>query len=183
MPFLLRRVLEESQRLEEAVELVRAGPRTGGYNYLFGEAATGRAVALETTHGRFASFWIGQEPPAPHVLRVPDAIFRSDWAVDPAVREVQSASRGNPARPGLEPPEGSKAYDVRYRGQALLLERFHGRIDPETAMAIASAVAPSSNIQSIVYATPQLWIAVARGRTAAAQGGYVGVDLEELFSR
>lgn len=181
MPFLLRRVLEEASDLQQAVELVRAGPRTVGYNYLFADAKNGEAVALETTRRFFSAFWKGKEPGVPHAVPVPDALVRSDWVLDSEVRQVQLACGGDPSKPGLESPEGSSAYRVRYRGQSLLLQEFHSRLDPEIAMAIARAIAPGSNIQSVVYAYPQIWVATADGQRPAAHGRYVQIDLDDLF--
>ncbi len=183
MPFLLRRVLDTAEDLEKAAEIIRDSPRTGGYNYLFADAKAKRAVALETTRSRFALHAIDAEPSNPFGLRVANAIFRSDWALDPSVRELQLASRGNPKTPGLESPWGSSAYEVRYRGQGLLLERFHGQVDEEIAMAIARAIAPETNIQSVVYAYPRLWVANAKGKRPAASVKYVGLDLEELLGQ
>jgi len=181
MPFLLKRILEEGDDLEEAVRIVRTSPRTGGYNYLFADAFSHRAAALETTRSQVALFWADEEPAAAYALSVPNTIFRADWALDPAVRDLQTCSRGNPKAPGPESPVGSTAYDVRYFGTGTLLRSFQGRIDPEIAMAIARAVAPASNIQSVVFAYPELWIATAKGRQPAAVGIYRRVDLEELF--
>lgn len=181
MPFLLKRVLEEGSNLEEAARILRTSPRTGGYNYLFADAFSRRAVALETTRSQVALFWADQEPAAAYALSVPNAIFRADWALDPAVRDLQTASRGDPTAPGLESPVGSTAYDVRYWGTGTLLRSFQGRIDPEIAMGIARAVAPASNIQSVVFAYPELWIANAKGRRPAATRTYRRLDLEELF--
>lgn len=183
MPFLLRRVLEESDRLDQAVKIIETGPRTVGYNYLIADAKTKNAVALETTRKRCAVFWLGKEPHHPDALRVENGILRSDLAMDPLVRDLQLACFGNPHRLGKESPGGSSAYEVRYRGQALLLNQFYGKIDPEIAMAIGAAIAPSSNIQSVVYAYPQVWVATAFRRRPAAQGAYQQVDLEELFGR
>ena len=172
MPFLLRRVLEESDDLDQAVKIIQTGPRTVGYNYLFAGAKARKAVALETTHQRCALFWMDQE-----------AIVRSDLALDPQVRDLQLACNGNPSRPGPESPSGGSAYEVRYRGQAELLKQFHGRLDPEIMMAIAQAIAPPSNLQSVVYAYPQIWVASAQGQQPAATGVYQQVNLEDLFSR
>lgn len=183
MPFLLKEVLEESDDLREAVSIVQTASRTGGYNYLFADASRAQAVALETTRSRCAVFWADQEPDVPFGLEVHNAIFRSDWALDPDVRDLQRASRGDPSRPGLESPLGSSAYDVRYRGQGQLLLKFHGVIDPEIAMAIARAIAPSSNIQSVVYAFPELWVANSKERQPAAMGRYIEVNLEDLLKR
>ena len=49
-------------------------------------------------------------------------------------------------------------------------------------MVIARAIAPSSNIQSVVFAYPQIWVANASGRRPAAGGRFLQVDLEDLFS-
>lgn len=182
MPFLQRQVLEEAQNLEDAVHIVQSTPRTGGYNYLFGDAKGKKAVALETTKSRVAVFWPDEvNRSQPFVVSVPNAVFRSDWAVDPQVREFQLACKGDPRRPGLESPRGSTAYDVRYAGQGQLLLRFHGQIDSEVAMAIARAIAPSSNIQSVVYAYPELWVANASKRRPAAMGKFMHLDLADLF--
>ncbi len=181
MPFLLRRVLEEAEDLDEAVAFVCGATRAGGYNYLFADAKSKHAVAVETTKSRCAVFWADQEPETPYAVFVPNAVLRSDWALDPTVRDRQLAAKGDPKRPGLEPPVGSKAYDVRYAGQGQLLLQFHGRIDPEIAMAIAKAIAPSSNIQSIVYAYPQLWVANAQQKQPAAMGRYLQLDAKALL--
>ena len=172
MPFLQRRVLEECEDLPAAARLIEKGPRTVGYNYLIADAKARSAVALETTRQNFAAYWMKGE-----------SLVRSDYALDPVVRALQLACKGDPSRPGLESPTGSSAYEVRYRGHEALLDRFKGKIDPEVAAAIAAAIAPSSNIQSVVYAYPQVWVAVARGKTPAARRTYRQLDLEELFSR
>ena len=182
MPFLQRRVLEETNGLKEAVALVRAGPRTVGINYLFADSKSRQAVVLETNRNRCVEYWMDREPENQFGVRVPGALVRSDWALNPDVRERQLACHGDPSKPGVESPAGSNAYEVRYRGQAVLISRFRGAMNEEVAMAIAAAAAPRSNIQSIVYADPQLWIAVARRKKTAAQSGYRGFDLPELFS-
>lgn len=161
MPFLLRRVLEESDDLKQAVKIVEEGPRTVGYNYLFADAKTRSAVALETTRQHSAVFWMDPE----------NRLVRADYPLDPVVRGLQTEKF----------PEKTKAYQVRYRGQEQLLEKFYGKINPEIAMAIAGAIAPASNIQSVVYAYPQIWVASAYRRRPAARGTYQQVDLEELF--
>ncbi len=183
MPFLLRRVLEESRDLTGAVSIVSLAPRTGGYNYLFADHQEGTAAALETTQNHCAVFYAGKEPVSPWHLPIADCLFRSDFALDPHVRDLQLASKGNPRRPGLESPVGSSAFDIRYWGLGLLLKRFHGRINPEVAMGLARAVAPSSNIQSVIYAFPQVWVVNAAGRRPAAHGAYQEIDAEKLFKK
>lgn len=184
MPFLLRRVLEEAGDLETAVRLVQEAPRTGGFNYVFADAARRQAVALETTHRHCAVFWAGDEAAkgVSYAVPIPEVTVRADPALDPAVRAVQRASKGDPSTPELEPPAG-KAYDVRYRQQAALIQEQYGQLDPDRMMAIARAIAPPSNVQSVVFAFPELWVANAEGTTPAAQRPYVRYDLTELFAR
>ena len=182
MPFLLRRVLEESEDLETAVHLIEDAPRTGGFHYVVADALRRRAVALETTREHCAVFWAGdvQARGVPYALPTPQVIVRADPALDPVVRERQRCSKGDPARPGLEPPGGS-AYEVRYRQHTLLIREQYGRLDPQGMIAVAQTIAPPSNVQSILFAFPEMWVANARGTTPAAQQPYVRYDLTALF--
>lgn len=183
MAFLMRRVLEESDRLDEAVELVRAARRSVGVNYVIAQAGARRGVALETTHSAARVF--EADDPAEHEIAyarpIADAVFRADTAVDPAIRDRQWASGGDPTRPGAEEPQGSSAYDTRYLGQAAGLMAHYGRLDVQGARAIAAAVAPGSNVQSVIFAWPELWVANAQGVTPAARSRYHRFDLEALF--
>jgi hypothetical protein len=112
-----------------------------------------------------------------------DVVFRADTAMDPAIREKQLASNGDPKHPGLEDPTGSSAYDVRYLGQAAGLKEHFGKLDASRAREIARSVAPSSNVQSVVFAWPEAWVANAQGATPAASTPYYHLDLERLLSQ
>lgn len=182
MVFLLRRVLEETGDLDAAVRLVREAPRTVGINYVFADAQVPRAVAVESTRRQVAVF--GPNDPAeqqvPYARPLIDVVFRADAAMDPAIRDQQLASRGDPRRPGLEPPGGS-AYETRYLGQATRLADGWGRLDVPAAQAIAHAIAPDSNVQSVIFAWPQVWVANAQGTTPAARGAYTQLSAEALL--
>ena len=182
MTFLMRRVLEEAGTLEEAAAVVRNSTRTVGVNYVFADAKAGRAIILETTRHHLQVFEAddAREHSIPYAQPMPNAVFRADTAMDPAIRDRQLASQGDPHRPGLEPPAGS-AYEVRYLGQARGLRAHVGRLTPTIAMQIAQAVAPPSNIQSVVVAWPDLWVANADHTTPAAYTTYHHVDLSRLF--
>ena len=82
MPFLLRRVLEEANNLQEASKIIETGPRTMGYNYLFADAKAKNAVALETTRQSFVSYPMEG-----------DRLVRSDLALDPLIRDLQLGGR------------------------------------------------------------------------------------------
>lgn len=184
MVFVMRRVLEEAESLDHAASLVSAARRTVGVNYVFADAHARRAIVLETTR-RHARLFEADDPAEHRVgyaRPTVDAVFRADAAVDPTIRERQLASRGDPKRPGLEDPTGSSAYDVRYLGQAAGIAAHFGALDSATAIEIAKAVAPASNIQSVVLAWPDLWVANAEGMTPAAQTTYHYLNVATLLS-
>ncbi|MBI3321885.1 MAG: hypothetical protein HYZ91_06440 [Candidatus Omnitrophica bacterium] len=183
MALMMRRVLEEAGNLDEAAQVVRQAHRTVGVNYVVADAKARRAIVLETTHRDLKVFEAND--PAEHRVSyarpLVDAVFRADTAVDPIIRDRQIASGGDPRRPGLESPEGS-AYEVRYLGQAAGLSAHFGTLDGLTAQDIARAVAPPSNIQSVVMSWPDLWVANASGKVPAAQTTYRHFDLPTLLA-
>ncbi len=182
MAFLMRRVLEEAATVDEAAAIIASARRTVGVNYVIADAKAGRAVAIETT-ARRARVFAANDPAEQGIAcarPMEDAVFRADTAIDPAIRDRQRASGGDPSRPGLEPPSGS-AYETRYLGQAAGLHSRYGVLDAAAAQAIARAIAPDSNVQSVVFAWPDLWIADAQGRTPAARTTYHHLSAADLL--
>ncbi|MBI3009559.1 MAG: hypothetical protein HYY57_01055, partial [Candidatus Omnitrophica bacterium] len=157
--------------------------RTVGVNYVLADAKSKRAVAVETTH-RYARVFTANDPAeqaVPYAKPLVHAIVRADVAMDPMIRERQIAAHGNPYRDGLEDPSGSSSYDVRYCKFADGLLALEGNLDPRSAMDLARAVAPPSNVQSVVFAWPDVWVANAQGSTPAAQTPYYHLDVQELL--
>lgn len=185
MTFLMRRILEEAGTLDEAVALILQAKRTVGVNYVVADARAPRGVVVETTrhHARVFEANDVAEHGVSYAHPLVDAVFRADTAIDPVIRDRQRASGGDPSRPGLEDPVGSSAYDTRYLGQAEGLQAFLGRLTVTSAQAIARAVAPSSNVQSVIFAWPEAWVANAHGRTPAAQTTYHAFNLETLLEQ
>jgi len=182
MAFVMRRVLETADDVDEAAVLVQTARRTIGANYVFADAKAKRAVVVESTH-RHAAVFSADDPVERRVAYarpLVDVVLRADTAVDPEIRQHQLASGGHPELPGLEPPSGS-AYEVRYLGQAAGVQAHYGQLDAEHAIAIARAVAPSSNVQSVVFAWPDVWVANAEARTPAAQRPYHHLNAAELL--
>jgi hypothetical protein len=185
MPFILRRVLEEAGTSGEAARIVRAAKRTVGINYVFGDAGSKNACAVETT-ARLEAVFPANDPAekgSAHALILEDSVMRSDFALDPRVRERQDCAGGDPSRKGLESPEGSGAYDKRYRAQADFVRDRFGSLDAPALMELARAVAPGSNVQSVIYQYPDFWVANARENLRAAESGYSRFNLKDLFGR
>lgn len=178
MPFLLRQVLEEAKNLQEAVRIICTAQRTVGHNYLIASGTEGKAVALETTKGLCVSFTDDREGSLDYAFPLVDILYRADPALSPQVRRWQVCSNGYP-----NSPLGSMAYEVRYRRQGELLKQYHGQISPEVAKKIARAIAPASNIQSVIYspATLEFWVANADMQTRAAKRPYQHFSLSQLL--
>ena len=182
MGFLIRRILEDAGDLEAAAALVGAATRTVGVNYVLADANARRAMVLETTKRHVRQFEADDpaEHAVPYARPMADAVFRADTAMDPVIRDRQLASDGEPSRPGLEPPGGS-AYEIRYLGQAAGLHAHFGRLDVPGAIEIARAIAPPSNVQSVIFAWPEMWVANAQGATPAAGTAYHHLNAKKLL--
>ncbi len=185
MTFVMRRVLEEAADVDTAARLIEAAKRTGGANSGIADAKVPTGIAIETNHTHLHVFHADDsaEKGINYARPITDVVFRADAAMDPDIRNRQLASHGDPKRPGLEDPVGSSAYDVRYLGQAAGILAHYGKLDAEAAKKIAKKVAPDSNVQSVVFAWPDLWIANANNQIPAAKTGYHRFNLPELFSQ
>ena len=76
MAELLREVMEKAGTLDEAVAILRKGPRTCEYYYVVSDAKTKRAVGIAATADKFETIAPGQSHPLlPHAI--PDAVLMS----------------------------------------------------------------------------------------------------------
>lgn len=63
MAQLVREVMEQCDTIDEAVELMRKGPRTCEYYYVISDAKSGRAVGIKATPEIFETVWSGESHP------------------------------------------------------------------------------------------------------------------------
>ena len=76
MAELVREVMEKANTLDEAVAIMRKGPRTCEYYYVISDAKSNRAVGIAATPDKFETIWPGQSHPLlPHAI--PDAVLMS----------------------------------------------------------------------------------------------------------
>ncbi len=76
MAELVREVMEKASTLEEAINIMRKGPRTCEYYYVISDGRTRRAVGIAATPDTFETIWPGQAvPQLPHAI--PDAVLMS----------------------------------------------------------------------------------------------------------
>jgi hypothetical protein len=91
MAELVREVMEKANTLDEAVEIMRKGPRTCAYYYVISDAKSNRAVGIAATADKFETIWPGQSHPLlPH--GIPDAVLMSAGdRYEELVRRVQAS--------------------------------------------------------------------------------------------
>lgn len=191
----LRRVLQEATDLDRAVAILSRPPRTLGFNFVIAAAREDRAVAVESNRERVAVFQPGDPREslgamAPFARTLTGVVVRASLALDGAIRAVQTNLGNDPTRPGLEPPRGS-GYTVRYVRQAELLAASEAGVTVERAKEIALAIAPKSNLQSVIYTYPFFHVAnaavaadpsdAARDAAKAARQPYRAFDLRDWF--
>lgn len=76
MAQLVREVMEKANTLEEAVAIMRSGPRTCEYYYVISDAKSKRAVGIAATPDKFETIWPGDSHPLlPH--GTPDTVLLS----------------------------------------------------------------------------------------------------------
>ena len=76
MAELVREVMEKANTLDEAVEIMRTGPRTCEYYYVISDAKSKRAVGIAATPEKFEVILPGQShPKLPHAIE--DAVLMS----------------------------------------------------------------------------------------------------------
>ena len=181
MHFLLKRVLSQANSLDEAISIFEQGELTQGFNYVIASAFEKKAAAIEATHRHIAVFKDNdpRETAVAYSMPIEDAIFRGDPAMDPTIRDLQWASHGNPKSPGLEFPKGP-AYEIRYMRHGELIKNYYGQIDVEIVKSIAKEITPKSNIQSVIYAFPEFWVANAKGDLRATDCPYHHFNFDAL---
>jgi len=181
LEFVLRRILEECSDLDQVTGLINSVKHTVGYNYVIADGDARDARAYETTAHHVAMF--GPNDPketCEYAIRIEDAVFRADEAMDPTVRGLQECANA----PGM--PYGSNSYDHRYKGIATRIQQNYGKIDQSIALDILRATAmEGDNLHSVLTNTTdrQMWVAHAKNGQEACRQKYVHYDLNRLFLR
>ncbi|MCX5759119.1 MAG: C45 family autoproteolytic acyltransferase/hydrolase, partial [Candidatus Hydrogenedentes bacterium] len=178
--FLLRRLLEESRGVDDATRIVTHAHRTVGYNYVVSDGDRREARAYETTAHHCAVFTANDpRETVEYAIRIPDAVFRADDAMDRTVRRFQECSNGYPNM-----PYGSDSYDHRYKGMAKDIKAAFGKIDASVALDILkNAAMRDTNLHSVLcnVTDREMWVAHAKGSEDAWKQPYIHYDLKQLF--
>jgi hypothetical protein len=188
---MLREVLSKADDLNAGIETFQKTQHTVGINFMLADGDADRygtkhyspsARAIETNGFNTAVF--KDNDPAEdlaiytdedgvghcYALKLENAIFRADVALDPTIRSTQSADNG----PYGDPRDGG-SYKNRYLAQYnILKDHYEDRItqgnDPtlignEQAIDLLRSVAMDCNVLSVVYGATTLdfWVAYETG--------------------
>ncbi|MCD6571589.1 MAG: hypothetical protein J7L53_12890 [Deltaproteobacteria bacterium] len=162
----LREVLREGKGLISARNAFERYPNTQGFNFMIADGDPDGwqdghylpgAWAIETDYLYTAFFGPNDKDEDQaiyngecYALRLDNAVFRADSAMDQRIRKTQAASNG----PDGDPRQ-SGAYKNRYKGQYDRLKYYEDMGIPLThveAIEISKGVAMGCNVLSVVYA-------------------------------
>jgi hypothetical protein len=151
MAQLVREVMEKADTLEQAVEIMRKGPRTCEYYYVISDAKTMRAVGIAATPDKFETVWPGESHKLlPHGIE--DAVLMSAGdRYEELARRVQA---------GYGKFDDAKARDLMKRPVCMTSNIHSVLFEPETL---------------------DFWVANADSQNPAAHTRYTHYNLAELL--
>jgi hypothetical protein len=136
MIFRVRKALEQSQNLDQAVSILIEPNRTAGYNFIVADGKTKDARVIEVTKN---TFYVGAwdnatESLAPH-WEIPYVLRRTNSFIDP----LTSATQRSPYNPK---PMKSSHYSawIHYKELSNQIEKYYGQIDLVRLMEIQRTV-------------------------------------------
>ncbi len=151
MSLLVREVMEKANTLEQALEIMRRGPRTCEYYYVISDGKAKKAVAIGASPTRFDTVWAGQtHPQLPHAID--DAVVLSAGdRYEELVRRVRS---------GYGKLDSTSAWNLMKRPVSMTSNIQCALFDPESL---------------------DFWVANANPRSVAADAGIIHLNLGELL--
>ncbi len=166
---LTRDVLSRANNVREVEDIIRKANRTQGFNFIFGDGKNFEGRAIEVTKNHFASFK-DNDPKEDEALyegecyaiKIENAVFRADTAMDPIIRSTQVAANG----PDGDPRE-SGSYKNRYKKMANMVINFKNndeKIDINKVELISREVAINGvSLCCAIYANTDRYFRVAYG--------------------
>ena len=174
-----KKILQYSNSLTEAIDIISQTDRTGGWNILLGDSKTPDAAAVEISASRYEVFWAGDptEDIEPH-YSIPNAVRRANHYVD----EELAATQRSPYD-----PRGAWDWSWnRYEKLSQLIVGNYTNIDAE--MSIEFLRTPPVawdpiNVQSMLFDSTdlELWVASANSTTPAYLREFVYLSHSDLF--
>lgn len=181
MPILLilRKVLQYSNNLTEAISIINQTDRTTGWNLILGNGKNLNACAVEISDNYCKVFWAGDpaEDISPH-FSVENAVYRTNHYVDPELAATQ--------RFPYDPRDSWNWSWNRYEKLSQLILENYGKIDAEMSIQFLKTPPVAGwypNRQSVVFDSTdlELWIANANSTTSAYLQEFLYLSHQDLF--
>jgi len=178
--FMLKQVLQYSNNLMEATDIICQTPRTKGWNIVLGDGKDLNAAAVEISADHCKVFWAGDpaEDIEPH-YNIPNAVRRTGHYVDPEL----AATQRSPYDPRVTWCAGS--WD-RYEKLSQLIEDNYGNIDAEESMEFLRTPPVAWDpitVRCILFDSTdlELWVASANSTTPAYLQEFIYLSYNDLF--
>ncbi len=158
MIFLVREVLRRGKTLDEAVGIIRKGPRTCGFNFIVDSGQERNAVAIEVTRSHFFMSGMGdkKENVAPHSA-MPDTVRRSNHFVSKKLAATQ--------RKVYDPRKSKERSWALYEKITAYLRRNRGKLDAAGMVGQLRLYPPHMGClhQAVMAATDKIiWVSQAK---------------------
>ena len=178
--FMLRKVLQYSNNLTQAIAIICQANRTDGFNIVLGDGKNLNAAAVEISDNYCKVFWAGDpaEDIEPH-YSIPNAVRRTNHYVDPELAATQ--------RSPYDPTTVAWNWTWnRYEKLSQLIEDNYGNIDAQ--MSIEFLRTPpvawaAINFMSVVFDSTdlELWVADSAYGIPAYQREFRYLSYDDLF--
>jgi len=181
--FMLRKVLQYSNNLTEAIDIINQTDRTTGWNVLLGDGSNLNACAVEMSDNYCKVFWAGDpaEDISPH-YSIEDAVRRTNHFVDLEL----SATQRSPYDPRDSLFFWNWSWN-RYEKLGEIILGNYSNIDSDLSIQFLQTYPVGGfflgNLQSVVFdATDlELWVANANSTTPAYLREYIHLSYTDLF--
>jgi len=177
--FILRKVLQHSNNLTEAISIINQTGRTTGWNIVLGNGKNLNACAVEISNNYCKVFWAGD--PAEDILShysIENAVRRTNHYVDPELAATQ--------RFPYDPRDSWNWSWNRYKKLSQLILGTYSNIDAEMAIQFLKTPPVAGwypNRQSVVFDSTdlELWVANANSTTSAYLQEFIYLSYQDLF--
>jgi isopenicillin-N N-acyltransferase-like protein len=177
--FILRKVLQYSNNLKEAINIINQTGRTTGWNIVLGNGKNLNACALEISDNYCKVFWAGDptEDILPH-YSIENVVRRTNHYVDPELAATQ--------RFPYDPRDTWDWSWNRYEKLSQLILGNYSNIDADMSIQFLRTPPVAGwypNRQSVVFDSTdlELWVATANSTTSAYLRQFIYLSRQDLF--